>query len=582
MLNEIKSHFSGKKILFLFLIMTASLFGQSWNSIVTTTIYDPNLIQLENLTNRDGIHIVVQNSNSTNSIKYYKLNSSGTVQTTTTIESQGGAEFPSIAGDNDHLYISYRLGNNVVTKKYNYSTSTWDAQNSISLHNNDCDRVDNAYDWRGLHIVYSEGGSTYETHYWLYASSAPTKHKIVSDQSNYIGSYPTITLSSNKAHVGFNSSGEAKTRDKNLSTDLWANTQSVAVSVAEKVHNGCDKLFDFYYVIVPGLQFNFYVKERAINGTSWSSPQLLNYDASGFIESMVTTTVTSDGNTHILYDTEQLTHRSYNCSSNSWSSEYEINSYPGLTQSSSLSSASNDLYIVYREYAGLSYYIKYCQYDAIPLAPQDLTVQIYTQGNDTYPKLTWSLNNEPDVFIKASAYEIWRRTKCWSQEWSPWSLKGYKNGNQSEYIEYTISGLYAEACTAEYKIRAKDNTNNYSPYSSTVSINFSQFNNFSLFNKLSQGVVKNEYDLSQNYPNPFNPSTQISYSLAQDAFVTLKVYDMLGNEVAELVNSGQTAGVHNINFDASELSSGIYIYRVIAMNGERILHSDSKRMLLLK
>lgn len=110
-----------KKVILIFvLIFSGVLFPQSWNNIVTTTINEPNLVQLDNFTNRDGIHVVVQNSNATNSIKYYRLNSTGGVQTTTTIETQGGAEFPHIAGDNDHLFISYRLGNNIVTKKYNY------------------------------------------------------------------------------------------------------------------------------------------------------------------------------------------------------------------------------------------------------------------------------------------------------------------------------------------------------------------------------------------------------------------------------------------------------------------------------
>lgn len=90
------------------------------------------------------------------------------------------------------------------------------------------------------------------------------------------------------------------------------------------------------------------------------------------------------------------------------------------------------------------------------------------------------------------------------------------------------------------------------------------------------------YNLSQNFPNPFNPSTKIGYTLPDDAKVTIKIYDILGVEVAELVNETKRAGFYEADFDASNLSSGIYIYRITAVSGERILFSESKRMILMK
>jgi len=86
-----------------------------------------------------------------------------------------------------------------------------------------------------------------------------------------------------------------------------------------------------------------------------------------------------------------------------------------------------------------------------------------------------------------------------------------------------------------------------------------------------------EYSLSQNYPNPFNPSTTISYSIPNDGLVTLKVYDILGNEVATLMNELQTAGVKNITFDASELSSGVYYYQLVS--GE---FTSTKKLILMR
>ena len=85
------------------------------------------------------------------------------------------------------------------------------------------------------------------------------------------------------------------------------------------------------------------------------------------------------------------------------------------------------------------------------------------------------------------------------------------------------------------------------------------------------------FALYQNFPNPFNPTTNINYQLFKNDFVTLKVYDMLGREVASLVNENEQAGSYSVPFDASELSSGIYIYTIRANDFVK-----SKKMILLK
>lgn len=85
------------------------------------------------------------------------------------------------------------------------------------------------------------------------------------------------------------------------------------------------------------------------------------------------------------------------------------------------------------------------------------------------------------------------------------------------------------------------------------------------------------YSLDQNYPNPFNPTTQIKYSIAKAGNVNIRVYDVLGREVASLVNEFQSNGSHSVRFDASSLSSGVYVYTINA--GE---FAQSKKMLLIK
>lgn len=90
-------------------------------------------------------------------------------------------------------------------------------------------------------------------------------------------------------------------------------------------------------------------------------------------------------------------------------------------------------------------------------------------------------------------------------------------------------------------------------------------------------VIPTEYSLSQNYPNPFNPTTTITYSLPKSGIVTLNVYDMTGRFITTLVNSAKGAGMHTVEFDASSLSSGVYVYTL-----ETEGYKQTRQMLLVK
>ncbi|MEZ4690803.1 MAG: T9SS type A sorting domain-containing protein [Ignavibacteria bacterium] len=94
----------------------------------------------------------------------------------------------------------------------------------------------------------------------------------------------------------------------------------------------------------------------------------------------------------------------------------------------------------------------------------------------------------------------------------------------------------------------------------------------------SSDNIAEDFRLFQNYPNPFNPGTILEFRINNWGFVNLKVFDILGKEIAVLVNENKIAGNYKINFDGSNIPSGVYFYS-LSINGNLV---DTRRMLLLK
>jgi hypothetical protein len=94
---------------------------------------------------------------------------------------------------------------------------------------------------------------------------------------------------------------------------------------------------------------------------------------------------------------------------------------------------------------------------------------------------------------------------------------------------------------------------------------------------ISEGKIPEFYALSQNYPNPFNPTTKIDFAIRNNGFVSLKIFDILGREVRQLVNETKNAGVYSVEFNAAEFASGVYLYK-LESNG----FVDVKKMMLIK
>lgn len=569
-----------KNILALFLILTIQLFSQSWNSTVTTTINEPNLVKMDLFTNKDGNHIIVQNSNSTNSIKYYLLNSSGTVVRSSTIETSGSAEFPNISGDNEKVYLVYKLGSNLEARKSTDAGQNWSTIDDKAIGSNTCNGVDIIYDYLGLHVVYAmkDSDPNYETYYYkINSSNSWVDYKNVTDyDANEVGGFPTVTTSTDRVHVSYNTGtssdptgneGEAKTRDKYSST--WQTPQLVfggddGNSGSERAFSDNTSLFDFYYEMIEGMgqwHFDLYTKKRTVGGTTWSSPTLLDEAANP--ANLVSTAKTNNGNTHVVYKyvngaSNTINHKSFDGSN--WSDGYGIASGASYYKGPSLSTVSNDLFIILKESS--SDYVKYRQYDALPLAPTN--PQLSSNPGNGMVRFTWAMNNEPDI----SLYEVWRKVAELGGTWQ--SIGTTSNTYFVDPTYYYAPG--AGDFNVTYKVRAKDVGNNYSAFSSEVSTRAEEIG--------KKSVIANsqiDFELQQNYPNPFNPTTKISYSIKEEGLVTLKIYDILGNEVAELVNDQKEPGYYEVEFDASKLSSGIYLYKIEAGN-----YIATKKLILMK
>ena len=191
--------------------------------------------------------------------------------------------------------------------------------------------------------------------------------------------------------------------------------------------------------------------------------------------------------------------------------------------------------------------------DTTSSVPVELT-DFYSNVSNGKVLLTWKTATE----INNRGFEIQR-----SSDRTDWSTIAYIDGKgtTTEPNIYSYTDEPAISGTYYYRLKQYDLNGNFE-FSKTIEVDLR--------------IIK-DFVLEQNYPNPFNPSTTIGYELPKESDVMIKVYDILGNEIATLVNGKKPAGVHEVNFDGSNLGSGMYIYRMNIDN-----YSVTKKMILMK
>ena len=205
------------------------------------------------------------------------------------------------------------------------------------------------------------------------------------------------------------------------------------------------------------------------------------------------------------------------------------------------------------------------EYEGAPDSPENLAV---TESQDEHTLLSWDANSEPDL----DEYKIYRQ-----KNYEGWNMIG--TTTNTTYTDSDVTTTYLHGDDFYYKITAIDVNDDESGFSNTVWIEARWEKRIIVYDDTENNDVElyNNTYLANNYPNPFNPSTVISYQLSENTYVNLIICNSLGQKVKELVNSHQGKGLYNVEFNAGNLPSGLYFYKLQA--GE---FRDVKRMLLEK
>lgn len=179
-------------------------------------------------------------------------------------------------------------------------------------------------------------------------------------------------------------------------------------------------------------------------------------------------------------------------------------------------------------------------------SPVELTF-FTSKSNRNNVILIWSTARE----LNNTGYDVEKKSVS-TNSTNDWAKVGFVNGNGTTND------------TKNYTFTDRSNSGKFNYRLKQIDFN-GNFEYFNLSNEIEVGVP-GEFALSQNYPNPFNPSTKINYDLPKVGLVTIVLYDLTGRQVASIVNEVKTAGYYTVQFNASNLSSGMYFYRITSGN----------------
>lgn len=207
-----------------------------------------------------------------------------------------------------------------------------------------------------------------------------------------------------------------------------------------------------------------------------------------------------------------------------------------------------------------------------PAAPQNLYI---TNTTCTPIHLSWDASAGPNL----TGYEVSRLVENWPAIWTAIANPTSNSYTDNEYIWADGAGNFRNS----YKVRARNSTGFLSDYSNIAAIRSEENGERAKDNELASSLVSYTNSVNQNNPNPFNPSTRISFSLADESYVTIEVFDILGRKIQTLAKNLYSKGLHELQFDGSRLPSGTYLYKLQAVaNGTGSVFVRIQKMVLAK
>ena len=449
------------------------------------------------------------------------------------------------------------------------------------LTNTNCNVLITLLENEKVHITWSEDRTTggKDVHYVCFYYNSSVKwnyYKRVTDVESTGGEMPAIAVSQDRVHISYKTSSLfAKTRDMFKSDYSWQSSSQLITDVLPGTVLSYQNVFSINNQLHAILRQDYIAGEnptyrikhylRSTDNVTWQQTATFLETASSY--SMISAK-TQNNRIHIIYHDKNENRNMHRYLENdTWSSPivYDIVFYYFPT----LNADGNDLYLTSNWDELNPSAVKMRRYDDAPLVPTNFTL---TASQNWHPYLTWRFNTESD--IQNYYLERSQKSNALGGQWTTWEILPALPSTQNYYEDLTINNASGSGpMLVRYRLRVKDYYN-YSDYTNNLQIAYGTSAEKRL---IQNNNIINHYSLKQNYPNPFNPSTVISFQLPEPGIVQLKVYNLLGKEVASLVNEFKPEGEYSINYNASGLPTGVYIYS-LRVNG----FVQNQKMTLLK
>jgi hypothetical protein len=217
------------------------------------------------------------------------------------------------------------------------------------------------------------------------------------------------------------------------------------------------------------------------------------------------------------------------------------------------------------------------RYQLRDVVPGDiLRISVWVKGANLEPDSVVAVGDQWTIAITPIFHDVIGNNAGWGQIFGADIPLKFPNATSFDWTQF-----YVDVEVVENAIALSVRLHPLGKFQGTVWMDALEIKKIGVTD-VEDETIPTEYSISQNYPNPFNPSTTIKYAIPQQSFVTIKVYDIVGREVKTLVNTERSPGIYSVQWDGnnnfgSKVTSGIYLYRVVAGNFTQV-----KKMILLK